>query len=85
MWCHCRAVYLPMSYIYGKRFVGRITPLVLELRNELYEDPYNLIDWNKARNQCAKVCWKNYLASIKNINPIHTSILDSWITRNLYV
>ncbi|XP_066334050.1 cycloartenol synthase-like [Miscanthus floridulus] len=54
MWCHCRAVYLPMSCIYGKRFVGRITPLVLELRNELYEDPYNLIDWNKARNQCAK-------------------------------
>jgi cycloartenol synthase len=56
MWCHCRAVYLPMSYVYGKRFVGRITPLVLELRNELYGDPYSLIDWNKARNQCAKVC-----------------------------
>jgi len=54
MWCHCRAVYLPMSYIYGKRFVGRMTPLVLELRNELYEVPYNLIDWNKARSQCAK-------------------------------
>ncbi|AQK90414.1 Cycloartenol synthase [Zea mays] len=54
MWCHCRAVYLPMSYVYGKRFVGRITPLVLELRNELYGDPYSLIDWNKARNQCAK-------------------------------
>lgn len=72
MWCHCRAVYLPMSYVYGKRFVGRITPLVLELRNELYGDPYNLIDWNKARNQCAKVCLfvclrrlLNYLASTK--------------------
>ncbi|XP_021317290.1 cycloartenol synthase [Sorghum bicolor] len=54
MWCHCRAVYLPMSYIYGKRFVGRMTPLVLELRNELFEDPYDTIDWNKSRNQCAK-------------------------------
>lgn len=73
MWCHCRAVYLPMSYVYGKRFVGRITPLVLELRNELYGDPYSLIDWNKARNQCAKVCLfvclrrlLNYLASTRN-------------------
>ncbi|AQK90412.1 Cycloartenol synthase, partial [Zea mays] len=55
LWCHSRAVYLPMSYIYGKRFVGHMTPLVLELRNEIYEDPYSLIDWNKARNQCAKV------------------------------
>lgn len=87
MWCHCRAVYLPMSYVYAKRFVGRITPLVLELRNELYRDPYNLIDWNKARNQCAKVCLfvclrrlLNYLASTKKIYiyPIRTAILDNY-------
>nr|CAB3491825.1 unnamed protein product [Digitaria exilis] len=54
MWCHCRSVYLPMSYIYGKRFIGPMTPLVLELRKELYNDSYIHIDWNKARNQCAK-------------------------------
>lgn len=55
MWCHCRMVYLPMCYIYGKRFVGQVTPLVLELRKELYKGPYNEIDWDKTRNQCAKV------------------------------
>nr|AIW81530.1 cycloartenol synthase protein [Dioscorea composita] len=54
MWCHCRMVYLPMSYIYGKRFVGPITPLVLSLRKELYNLSYDRIDWNLARNQCAK-------------------------------
>ncbi|AQK68379.1 Cycloartenol synthase [Zea mays] len=54
MWCHCRMVYLPMCYIYGKRFVGRITPLLLELRKELFKDPYSKIDWDKARNLCAK-------------------------------
>ncbi|CAL4988981.1 unnamed protein product [Urochloa decumbens] len=54
MWSQCRSVYLPMSYIYGKRFVGPMTPLVLELRNELYKDSYSHIDWKKARNQCAK-------------------------------
>ncbi|XP_034696745.1 cycloartenol synthase-like [Vitis riparia] len=52
--CHCRMVYLPMSYIYGKRFVGPITPTVISLRNELYIVPYQEVDWNQARNQCAK-------------------------------
>lgn len=54
MWCHCRMVYLPMSYIYGKRFVGPITPTILSLRKELYACPYEQIDWNQARNECAK-------------------------------
>ncbi|XP_077246240.1 cycloartenol synthase-like isoform X1 [Tasmannia lanceolata] len=54
MWCHTRLLYLPMSYIYGKRFVGPITKTVLSLRKELYTRPYNEIDWNKARTSCAK-------------------------------
>lgn len=48
-------VYLPMSYLYGKRFVGPITPTVLSLRKELFTVPYHEIDWNQARNECAKV------------------------------
>jgi len=55
MWCHCRMVYLPMSYLYGKRFVGPITPTILSLRKELYTVPYHDIDWDRARNLCAKV------------------------------
>nr|AUC63275.1 cycloartenol synthase [Kalopanax septemlobus] len=54
MWCHCRMVYLPMSYLYGKRFVGPITSTVLSLRKELFIVPYHEIDWNQARNLCAK-------------------------------
>ncbi|GJR58972.1 cycloartenol synthase [Tanacetum coccineum] len=54
MWCHCRMVYLPMSYLYGKRFVGRITSTVLALRKELFTVPYHDIDGNEARNLCAK-------------------------------
>jgi hypothetical protein len=52
-------VYLPMSYIYGKKFVGPVTPVVLELRNELYKVHYDEIDWNKARTECAKVGMKS--------------------------
>lgn len=52
MWCHSRMPYLPMSYIYGKRFVAKtIDPkLVAELRKELYTQPYEEIDWDKTRN-----------------------------------
>ena len=54
MWCHCRMVYLPMSYLYGRRFVGPLTGIVMSLREELYTAPYGKIDWNQARNMCAK-------------------------------
>ncbi|XP_059595761.1 beta-amyrin synthase 1 isoform X1 [Vitis vinifera] len=54
MWCYSRLVYMPMSYLYGKRFVGPITPLVLELREELFLQAYNEINWKKVRHLCAK-------------------------------
>jgi len=54
-WCHCRQVYLPMSYIYGARIAAPATdPLVTALRQELYPEPYEAIDWPAARNKCAE-------------------------------
>ncbi|KAF2294418.1 hypothetical protein GH714_011243 [Hevea brasiliensis] len=53
MWCYCRLVYMPMSYLYGKRFVGPITPLILQFRQELHAEPYHQINWKKTRHQCA--------------------------------
>ncbi|KAF5445644.1 hypothetical protein F2P56_034683 [Juglans regia] len=54
MLCYCRLVYMPMSYLYGKKYVGPITELVKSIRQELYNEPYELINWNKARNTVAK-------------------------------
>ncbi|CAI9285435.1 unnamed protein product [Lactuca saligna] len=54
MWCHTRMVYLPMSYLYGKRFVGPISSIVLSLRRELYKTLYYQVNWDLSRNQCAK-------------------------------
>nr|UTU07506.1 oxidosqualene cyclase 2 [Ailanthus altissimus] len=54
MWCYCRLVYMPLSYLYGKRFVGPITPLIQQLRNELHTQPYKEINWRKVRHLCAK-------------------------------
>nr|WRO65026.1 beta-amyrin synthase [Neoalsomitra integrifoliola] len=52
--CYCRLTYLPMSYLYGKRFVGPLTPLILQLRQEIYPQPYDQIKWSSARHFCAK-------------------------------
>jgi achilleol B synthase len=49
-------VYLPMAYLFGRKFIGTITPTILELRDELYSVPYSEVDWEKARDTCAKVC-----------------------------
>nr|WQY91011.1 OSC2 [Euphorbia humifusa] len=54
MFCYCRLTYMPMSYLYGKRFVGPITPLILQLRQELYLQPYHSIHWSSFRHFCAK-------------------------------
>nr|KYP61349.1 Cycloartenol synthase [Cajanus cajan] len=54
MLCYCRLVYMPMSYLYGKKFVGPITGLIRALRQEVYNEPYDHINWNKARNTVAK-------------------------------
>ncbi|XP_059665451.1 dammarenediol II synthase-like isoform X2 [Cornus florida] len=54
MWCYCRTTYMPMSYLYGRKFVGPITDLVKSLRQELHPKPYDEIDWNKARHECCE-------------------------------
>ncbi|KAG7945175.1 hypothetical protein I3843_15G139200 [Carya illinoinensis] len=36
------------------RFVGPITKLILSIREELYNEPYSLVNWNKARDIIAK-------------------------------
>ncbi|KAK9092092.1 hypothetical protein Syun_027003 [Stephania yunnanensis] len=51
---YCRWVYGAISYLYGKRFVGPITDLILSLREELHVQPYHHINWSKTRYMCAK-------------------------------
>lgn len=55
IWSFMRNFYAPVSYLYGKKFVGPVTELILSLRDEIYTQPYDKIDWNKARHLCFKV------------------------------
>eukprot|EP00607_Mallomonas_marina_P010769 CAMPEP_0182422772 /NCGR_PEP_ID=MMETSP1167-20130531/8545_1 /TAXON_ID=2988 /ORGANISM="Mallomonas Sp, Strain CCMP3275" /LENGTH=689 /DNA_ID=CAMNT_0024601113 /DNA_START=357 /DNA_END=2426 /DNA_ORIENTATION=+ len=59
MWCHSRMVYLPMCYLYGKRYSADISkdPLLQQLRIELYTQGtnYDHINWDKYRQTCADI------------------------------
>jgi len=54
-WCHCRMVYLPMSYVYSNKITGQITPLIEQLRRELYVDKYENIQFNQYRNSISSL------------------------------
>ncbi|XP_062948610.1 lanosterol synthase isoform X2 [Cynocephalus volans] len=53
LWCHCRQVYLPMSYCYATRLRASEDPLVQSLRQELYVEDFASIDWPAQRNNVA--------------------------------
>ena len=53
LWCHCRMVYLPMSYLYGRRARVPDSPLLAAIREEIYSQPYAEVDWVAARARVA--------------------------------
>ncbi|KAM3209681.1 hypothetical protein ACQJBY_064015 [Aegilops geniculata] len=87
-WCFCRLIYMPMSYLYGKKIVGPITPRILEIREELYSAPYHEIDWNKARDTCAKEDLRYPRSWLQNviwtcINKFVEPVLNCWPVNKL--
>ncbi|KAJ1034980.1 hypothetical protein NDA18_000585 [Ustilago nuda] len=54
-WIHTRMVYIPMGYLWGRRFKAEMDPLIASLREELYVQPYESIDWPSQRGNIAQV------------------------------
>jgi len=88
LWCLCRMLYQPVAVLYGKRFVGQLTPTILALREEIYNTAYDKIDWNEARSACAKedvLCPRGMLQNViwtslsKGVEPL----LSSWPVNKL--
>ncbi|VVA95758.1 unnamed protein product [Arabis nemorensis] len=62
LWIYFRDIFIGVSYLYGKKSVASPTPLIMQLQEEIYPQPYNKIDWGQARQRCAKpfhmlACW----------------------------
>lgn len=49
-WIHMRQVFLPMSYIWDKKWTCEETDVIRALRQELFVEPWETIDWAGNRN-----------------------------------
>uniref|UniRef100_A0ACD5V133 Uncharacterized protein n=1 Tax=Avena sativa TaxID=4498 RepID=A0ACD5V133_AVESA len=79
---------MSMAYLYGKKFVGPITPTILALREDLYDTPYENINWDKARHSCAKEDLHYPHSRVQNIvfgclNKFVEPILNCWPVNKL--
>ena len=75
-WIHMRQVFLPMSYIYSKRFVYPPTPFIHQLRKELYVEPYESIDFSSHRNTIST--FDNYHPKSWILNLINLVLVYLW-------
>lgn len=75
-WIHMRQVFLPMSYIYSKRWTCEETDLVRELRNEVFVQPWAEINWASHRNTISDM--DNYHPKSWLLNTVN------WFLYNVY-
>ncbi|XP_055019806.1 lanosterol synthase isoform X2 [Boleophthalmus pectinirostris] len=77
LWCHCRQVYLPMSYCYAVRLRADEDELVLSLRQELYTQDYNAIHWPSQRNNVAQCDLYTPHSTLLNIAYMMLNVYES--------
>lgn len=71
-----RQVFLPMSFIASKHFSFSSTPLTLQLREELYIQPYSSINFASHRNSIAST--DNYHPKTWILNTINWALVNIW-------
>ncbi len=75
-WIHMRQVFLPMSYIWSKRFTYRRTPLTLQLRKELFTQPWESIKWSSHRDTVSPR--DNYHPKGTLLNAVNWLLVNVW-------
>jgi squalene/oxidosqualene cyclase-like protein len=55
LWCHTRMVYLPMSWLYGNKVQLPLSPVLMQVRDEVHVEPYAQIDWARSVHTVAEV------------------------------
>ncbi|RMF17093.1 MAG: squalene--hopene cyclase [Candidatus Dadabacteria bacterium] len=63
-WCHTRMVYLPLSWLYGRRAALMPDRNLRALREELYDAPWDAIHWPSHRTRIAETDAAEPLADV---------------------
>jgi len=75
-WIHVRQVFLPMGYLWSKKFSHPVTPLTKQLREELYTQPYDSIDFAAHRNSIHEA--DNYYPKTWLLNTLNQFLVRVW-------
>ncbi|OCT61233.1 lanosterol synthase [Xenopus laevis] len=78
LWCHCRQVYLPMSYCYATRLSAHEDDLIRSLRQELYLEDYSRINWPAQRNNVASCDIYTPHSTLLNIAYAFMNVYESY-------
>jgi lanosterol synthase len=76
-WIHMRMVFLAMSFIWSKRWSMEETPLIRQLRSEVYVAPYESINFASHRNSIGPA--DNYHPKSWVLNFINLLLVWIWI------
>lgn len=72
LWCHCRQVYLPMAWLYGKRATIPENDLIRSLRDELYAGRWQEIDWEAQRDTLSET--DTYRATTRTLRAANAAL-----------
>ncbi|EQB55435.1 squalene/oxidosqualene cyclase [Colletotrichum gloeosporioides Cg-14] len=75
-WVHIRQVFLPMSYIYSRRWSVEETDVIRSLKKELFVEPWAAINWKTHRNDIAPV--DNYHPKSWLLNTVNWLLVKVW-------
>ncbi|KAM4066576.1 prenyltransferase and squalene oxidase repeat domain-containing protein [Hirsutella rhossiliensis] len=75
-WIHMRQVFLPMGYLYSKKWSCQETDAIRGLRQELFVQPHGEIIWAAHRNSIAPI--DNYYPKSWLLNSVNWLLVNVW-------
>ncbi|KAK4093729.1 hypothetical protein Purlil1_2063 [Purpureocillium lilacinum] len=75
-WIHIRQVFLPMGYLYSKKWSCEETEIIRGLKEELFVQPHAEINWTAHRNSIAAV--DNYHPKSWLLNTANWFLVNLW-------
>ncbi|KAI0115582.1 terpenoid cyclases/protein prenyltransferase alpha-alpha toroid [Nemania sp. FL0031] len=75
-WVHIRQVFLPMGYLYDKRWTCEETDIIRGLRQELFCEKYETIDWAGNRNSICPL--DNFHPKSWVLNTANWALVNIW-------
>lgn len=75
-WIHMRQVFLPMGYLFDKKWTCEETDVIRGLREELFAEPWEKIDWIGNRNSINPI--DNYHPKSLALNTVNWALVNIW-------